>query len=275
MYILTTLVVAVSLLIFLFFSLAYLNLHSFASRFGSRLGIVVYLDEGIREENIPRIYRELLGMKGVKHVTYVSQEEAFRRLEAYLGDEKTVLEGVDATFLPASFEVKVEKALFKPERLRAIAQKIRGIKGVKKVQYGKEWVQRLEVFTGVMRYVVLATGLLLLFSAAFVVSITIKLNVLSRQKELEILKLIGATRGFIEMPFLIEAMLQGLVGAGAAILLLYIGYLNISSGLLMPTVIKGIELQFLPWQFSFVTVAASILLCILGTHFSMRRFLNT
>ncbi len=275
MYALTTMVVTLSILIFLFFSLIYVNLHHFASRFGTQLGVVVYLKEGISEELIPKIYNELLAINGVKNVVYISQEEAFKRLERYLGDEKMVLEGVDATFLPDSFEVKVEKALFQPERLRVIADKIKKIEGVDKVQYGRDWVQRLEVFTGIARNVVVASGILLLFTAAFVVSITIRLNVYARQEELEILRLVGATNGFIEGPFLMEAMLQGLLGAGIAIVLLYASYLNVSSGLLMPGFIKGLKLVFLPWELVALVVGLSMVLCLFGTHFSMRKFLRS
>lgn len=275
MYTMTTLVVVLSILIFLFFSLIYLNLHSVASRFGSQLGIVVYLKEGIKEEAIPKIYKDLLAIKGVKNVVYISQEEAFKRLESYLGDERQVLEGVDATFLPDSFEVKVERALFQPQRLDQIATAIKEIPGVNKVQYGKEWVHRLEIFTGVARNVVVASGLLLLFTAAFVVSVTIRLNVYSRQEELEILRLVGATKAFIEGPFLIEAMIQGLLGAGLAIALLYGGYLNWSRGLLMPQFMRGIHLTFLPWELMVSVVGVSVILCLVGTHFSMKKFLRT
>ncbi len=275
MYTLTTLVVTLSIFIFLFFSLIYVNLHHLATRFGSQLGIIVYLDEGIEEELIPQIYKGLLAIDGVKSVVYISQEEAFKRLERYLGDEKTVLTGVDATFLPDSFEVKVEKALFQPKRLEFIASEIRKIKGVNKVQYGKEWIQRLEIFTDVAKNVVMASGILLLFTAAFVVSITIKLNVFARQEELEILRLVGATNWFIEGPFLMEAMLQGLIGAGTAIAILYASYVNISSGLLTPGFIKDLKLVFLPWKLMILVVVLSVILCLLGTHFSMRKFLRS
>ena len=273
-YILTTLVVVLNILIFLFFALIYHNLHSFASRFGSQLGIVVYIEEGTKDDAIPRIYRELLTIEGVRNVVYISQEEAFKRLESYLGDERQVLQGVDATFLPHSFEVKVEKALFQPERLEKIALAIKKIPGVAKVQYGKEWVQRLEVFTGVARNVVMVSGVLLLFTAAFVVSITIRLSVHSRQEEIEILRLVGATKAFIKGPFLIEAMLQGVMGAGLAILVLYGGYLNWSRGLLVPELVKGLRVTFLPWEFMAPVMGASIFMCILGTHFSIKKILK-
>lgn len=274
-YCLTTIVVTLTILICIFFSLIYFNLHSFVSRFGSELGIVVYLEKDIKEGRIPEIYRELLSIKGVEEVVYISSEEAFKRLESYLGDESQVLEGVEANFLPPSFEVKVKKAISRPGTLSAISNRIKQIPEVSKVQYGKEWVQRLETFTNVARNVVIGTGLLLLSSAAFVVSVTIKLNVYSRHEEIEIMRLVGATNGFIEAPFLIEAMLQGLLGSSIAIGVLYLTTKNLGARLVDSPLLNSIELVFLPKEMMVAVIGLSILLCCLGTHFSMRKVLKT
>jgi len=271
-YCLTTIVVTLNILILVFFLLIYWNLHCLASKFGSRLGIVAYLETDVKEGKIPEIYKELLSIPGVEAAEYVSSEDAFKRLESYLGDEKSVLEGVDPAFLPPSFEIKVKKALFQPERLRAISKKIQGISGVSKVQYGKDWVQKLEVLANLTRNVVVVSGLLLLFTAAFVVSTTIRLNVYSRQEEIEILKLVGATNSFIEGPFLIEAILQGLMGSGLALAILFVATRHLKT--IWGGGLYGVKPQFLPIEFTVIIVLSTIILCSIGTHISMKRFLK-
>ncbi|MCK4603184.1 MAG: ABC transporter permease, partial [Deltaproteobacteria bacterium] len=213
----TTMVVSLSILIFAFFTLLYFNLQHFVDRFGAELGLVVFLTEDTPKDRIPSLYQKLTGLSEVEEVTYISSEEAFGRLEKLLKDEKEVLEGVDPQFLPPSFEIQVNRAVFQLKRIKQLAGEIDKWPEVSKVQFGQEWIDRLYVFSGLVRIIVAITGLLLLFTAAFVVTNTIKLTVYARQEELKIIRLVGATNIFIQGPFLVEAFLQGLLGSSLAI----------------------------------------------------------
>ncbi len=270
----TTTVVCLSTLIFAFFSLIYFNLQHFVERFGTELGLVIYLDENVPPNRVPELYQKLNDLPGVQAVNYVSPEEAFKRLERYLKEEKEVLKGVDPDFLPPSFELQINRAVFHLDRLKTLANQVSRWPEVSKVQYGQEWLTRLQQFSRIVRAIVFVSGLLLLLTAAFVVSNTIKLTVYARQQELEILRLVGATNSFIQGPFLIEAFLQGLLGSSIALGVLYGGFRYLDSMVNTSQLLRGLEISFLPWSFTATVVGSSVLLCVMGTALSMRRFLR-
>lgn len=272
--IITTMVVSLSILIFAFFILLYVNLQHFVDRFGAELGLVVFLTEDTPKDRIPSLYQKLTGLSEVEKVTYISSEEAFGRLEKFLKDEKEVLEGVDPQFLPPSFEIQINRAVFQLKRIKQLAGEIDKWPEVSKVQFGREWIDRLYVFSGLVRTIVSITGILLLFTAAFVVSNTIKLTVYSRLKELEIMRLVGATNMFIQGPFLVEAFLQGLLGSSLAIGIVFMGYKFVQGLEAKSELLRGVNICFIPWQYTVVIILSSVLLCVVGTALAMRRSLR-
>ncbi len=220
----TTGVVAFSCLLFVIFGLFSFNLQQFVEKFGRELAVVVYLKKDVSQEKIPSLYKRINALDGVESVEFISSEDAYRELQAFLKDEKEILEGVDPLFLPPSFQVEINRAVFNIDKVKKIAEIMSQWPEVAKVQYGQEWVDRLEAISQVTRNIVIIAGVLLLLTATFVVSNTIKLTVYARQEEIEIMRLVGATNGFIQGPFLIEAFFQGFIGASFAILVSWLLY---------------------------------------------------
>ena len=272
--IMTTLVVTLSILLLTFFALFSFNFKHFVEELGSKLGIVVYLKKEVPQEAIPALYRKISQLKGIEAVNYTSSEDAFMKLQKYLAKEKQVLQGVDANFLPPSFEIQINRAVFNIERIREVAAELSGWKEVSKVQYGEEWIDRLEVFSGITQKTVIGAGLLLLITAAFVVANTIKLTVYARQEELEILRLVGATNSFIAGPFLIEALMQGLAGSLLATGIVYATYHYLQGLMSQHPLFREVELIFLPVPYLLAIIGGSIFVCAVGTGVSMRRFLK-
>ncbi len=272
--VMTTMVVTLSILLLTFFAMFSFNFKHFVEELGSKLGIVVYLKKDVPQEAIPSLYRRISALKGIEAVNYTSSEDAFRKLETYLDREKQVLEGVDANFLPPSFEIQINRAVFNIDRIREVAAELSSWKEVSKVQYGEEWIDRLEVFSGITEKAVVGAGLLLLITAAFVVTNTIKLTTYAKQEELEILRLVGATNGFIAGPFLIEAMFQGLAGSLLATGIVFATYNYLQSLMSQHPLFKEVNLVFLPMPYLLTIIGGSILVCVAGTAVSMRRFLR-
>jgi cell division transport system permease protein len=270
----TTMVVGLSILIFAFFTLIYFNLQHWVDRFGKELGLIVFLTEETPQDRIPSLYKSLTELPKVEEVTYISSEEAFSRLENFLKDEKEVLEGVNPRFLPPSFEVKVDRAVFQLKKIKQLAEKIEKWPEVSKVQFGKEWIDRLYVFSGLVKIIVTITGILLLFTAAFVVTNTIKLNIYARQEELEIMRLVGATNMFIQGPFLVEAFLQGLLGSSLAMGVVFAGYRLSQNIEAKSELLRGLNISFIPWYYTAAIIVSSVLICVVGTALATRRFLR-
>ncbi len=273
-HLMTTLVVGLTCLIFVFFSLFSFNLQQVVERFGRQLAIIVYLKKDVSQESIPAVYQKIAGLEGIESVKFVSSEEAFKRLEKFFKDEEEVLQGVDPLFLPPSFEVQINRAVYHLDRIKKIASELSKWPEVDKVQYGRAWVDRLEAFSRVVRGAVMASGIILLLTAAFVVSNTIKLTVYARQEEIEIMRLVGGTSGFIQGPFLLAAFFQGTIGSSAAILLSFFAYRYILGMLDYTGLVRSLSLQFLPFSYIALFVLASGLFCVAGTALALRRFLR-
>ncbi len=273
-HLMTTLVVALTCLIFVFFSLFSFNLQHVVERFGRQLAIIVYLKKDVSQERIPAIYQKIAGLAGIESVRFVSSEEAFKRLEQSFKDEKEVLQGVDPLFLPPSFEVQINRAVYHLDRIKEIAAQLSQWPEVDKVQYGREWVDRLEAFSRIVRGAVVASGIILLITAAFVVSNTIKLTVFARQEEIEIMRLVGGTSGFIQGPFLLAAFFQGTVGSSAAILVSFFAYRYVLGMLDYTGLVRSLNLEFLPLEYIALFILASGLFCVVGTAVALRRFLR-
>ncbi len=269
----TTVVVCLSILIFTFFSFIYYNLQRTVERFGSELGLVIFLKTDISESKIPILHQKLLNLPGIENVQYVSSEEAFHRLEQYFDDAKGLLEGADQHFLPASFELRINRAIFNLDRIQALASELEKWNEVAQVQYGKSWVDRLSAFVVVGKKVIWVSAVLLLATAAFVVSNTIKLAVYARQEELSIMRLVGATNGFIQGPFLLEAMFQGLIGSLLSIGLVFLCYSYFKGIMAHTELMHEVELFFLPLSYVISIVVSSIIFCVCWTFLSIRRFL--
>jgi len=137
-----------------------------------------------------------------------------------LGDDSYVLEGMENDFLPVSFIIK----LYNPEEGEDIIKELQEVRGVEKVTYPQKTVNFISKFTGLVRIVSSFLIIVLLIISVFIISNTTKLTVFARQKEINIMKYIGATDGFIRWPFIVEGVIIGLLGAAIAFLISAYGY---------------------------------------------------
>jgi len=174
-------------------------------------------------------------LAGGREVEAVPPAEALRRLRASLGEEAPVLEGVAAEALPASVEVRAPGVDL--AAARALARALEAVPGAETVDFGNAWLERVELLLRRLRLAgVLLFGAMCL-GTAVLVSNTLRLGVYARRDEIEIMKLVGATDAYVEAPFLIEGVLQGLLGAGLAV-----GALHAAHALLAPRVAAAVGL---------------------------------
>jgi cell division transport system permease protein len=149
-----------------------------------------------------------------REVRAVSAEESLARLRASLGDDAALLEGVGADVLPPSVEVAAG-GLALPE-IRALAERLKAVPGARDVDDGNAWIEGAERVLAGLRWAGLALFGGLALGTAILVSNTLRLGVFARRDEIEIMKLVGATDAFVQAPFLLEGLLQGLAGAALA-----------------------------------------------------------
>ncbi|MDR7409793.1 MAG: permease-like cell division protein FtsX [Armatimonadota bacterium] len=245
------------------------NLQAVAARVEAQLVVVAYLRGGLSPAQREGARRAAERIPGVRTVSFVPREEALRRLEEALGGVE-LADAVRQNPLPDTLEVRPEQA----RDLRRVAEALRSVPGVVEVTYGEDATDRLVGLTRLVRGAgAAATGVL--GAVSVVVSTNaLRLTVLARQQEVEIMRLVGATSWFVRWPFLVEGLLQGLVAAVCASVLWTVFY---------PWAVARLQqawpfLPVLPASQVVLPLVASLLAVgtavgLLGAAVSVRRFL--
>ena len=270
----TLLTVSLSVLIFSFFFLIYTNMIKAGERLGDDLRLTIYLVEEPVLEMQEQLVRKITNFSPVEEIRFTSRKEAYERLSEQLGDNVDVLDDLDPSFLPPSIEVYPKKNLSNLAQIKRFSEYLSTLPGAVKVQYGQEWVERFNYFTKLLQIVVILSGSLLILTTAFMVAYTIRLAVVARQGELEILRLLGATNGYIRTPFLIEGFLQGLLGSTIGLFALFFLFRWIQMRFTGPGILQLVEFTFFSPTIIAIIVAASIILCTGGSFSSMRKFMR-
>ena len=233
--------------------------------------ISVYLGPGADLEAAARAARALVPGREVEAVPAAT---ALRRLAETLGEEARVLDGVGPGALPDAVEVRAPGIGL--VAARELAARLERIPGAAEVDYGNAWLERLEAFVRRAKIAALVLFAALALATAVLVSNTLRLAVFARRDEIEIMKLVGATSGFVSAPFLIEGLLQGLAGGALAVLAL-LGL----HGLLVPRLQGAVTLagaitlgDTLPLALVLGLVGAGGLVGLLGSALSVARTLR-
>lgn len=237
--------------------------------------IEVYLldDIDIGETNI--IENRVSKMPGVISITYRSRQEALEIMSKDWGEEAYLLEGLlEDNKLPDSYIIKISDIKYADD----IVDSLKPIKGIEKIKYHKDIIDKLMVFANYIQVGGIIIISLLIFISIFIISNTIKLTVVAREREINIMKYVGASNGYIKGPFIIEGMLFGLIASLISIGIIYFGYEYLFNGinervyefssirLVSPTsIFKDISIIF-------VTIGTGI--GAIGSLVSMKRFLN-
>jgi len=183
--------------------------------------VILYLNKKTSISEVERLLAKSRSLKGVESVKYVSPSDAITFMEARLGSQKSLLEGIEANVLPPSIEIRLIKDYRNPVRIGEVVSQLRGSPQIEEIQYGQEWVETFSVLVHLLRLTQWILGGLLILAMVFIISNTLQLTISSRHEEIQIMQLVGARPSFIHIPIYIEGIIQGFLGAGLAIVLLY------------------------------------------------------
>lgn len=270
----TLLTVTLSVLIFAFFYLVYTNMLTIGDKLGDDLRLIVYLEEEPGPEMKEQLRRKITNFDDVEAIHFISKTEAYQRFTKQMSQNRDVLEDMPDDFLPASIEVVPLKTLRGLNQIKLFSDYLAKLPGTIKVQYGKDWIERFYSFTNLLSIVVILSGNLLILTTVFMVAYTIRLTIMGRQAEMELLKLVGATNNYIRTPFLLEGLLQGLFGSALGLLALYLLYDWIKARFSGPGLFHLLDFTFLPAPAFLAIVLVSILLCTVGSFTSIQKYLR-
>jgi cell division transport system permease protein len=228
--------ITVSLVLVGSFALLVGNMQGLLDRFGEQVQITAFLEAGLDPGAQDEVRERAEAIDGVESAVLISSEAALERFAQSNGGA-LLLEGLEENPLPASIEIAVSQDHRRPEGLAGVANSVAALPGVLDLSRGQEWVEgyaRVAALVATGAYVI---GGVLGMAALLIVANTIRLALYSREDELEILSLVGASRSFVRIPFLLEGTAQGAIGGVVAVALLYLGFL-----LFLPQLRSGLEL---------------------------------
>lgn len=263
---LSIVIMSLSLLVLAVFLLVTDNVLTVLDKTRAELKIYVYLEENLTTEDIERNYQQLFSMESVESVVFVSKQEAMAEFERELGEDQFILESLETNPLPASFRVTLLDQHRNKTDIQSFAEQAAAITGVEEVNYGKDFIDRFSLLARVFVYVDIALGCIVILSSVFIISNTVRLTILSREKSIEILKLVGATNRFITTPFIIEGAFQGGIASFVSLALLFGVY--IAATRVIP------DVAFLGAGKVALYVLTCVLLGSIGSYAALRRFLR-
>jgi cell division transport system permease protein len=194
------------------FQLLLQNVEELLDDFGEEFYVTAYLEDALGAKEQRELEEKIRTVEGVEDVRSVSKAEALERFRDGVGQGAALLEGLDENPLPASLEIFLLPESRSPEGMRIVAESIEGLKGIDDLASGQEWVDNFLRAFALVRGTGIGLGLILALATLLIVTNTIRLAVFARRDELEILWLVGASRSFMNTPFLLEGFVQGAVG---------------------------------------------------------------
>jgi len=271
---LTLLTVTLSVLIFAFFYLLYTNVLQVGQELDDDLRLIVYLDEEPSTAMQQEYRDKIIKFDQVERIDFISRQQALNRFADQLEEDRDILADMPPDFLPPSIEVYPYRSLDTLNKIKRFSDYLQTLPGVLKVQYGREWVERFYAFIKLLRIVVILSGTLLILTTTFMVANTIRLTLLGRKEELELLRLVGASTHYIRMPFFLEGVLQGMFGSAFGLAALYLLYTWIKLRIAVSSILAMFEFTFFPLPVMLTIIAVSALLCGSGSFSSTRKFLQ-
>lgn len=215
--------VTIALLLVGFFMALMINLNAISNQIKNDVEVKAYVQQTANKADTNKLKKQIEDIPEVASVKYVPKKEGWKEFLDSMGTsegDSSVFASIDSNPLPDAFEIQPKH----PESSGTIAEAIKPLNQVSKVNYGKDTVEKLFSVTDTARNIGLVLIIGLLFTAIFLIGNTIRLTIVSRRKEIEIMKLVGATNGFIRWPFFTEGLTLGVLGSVLPIVLLLMGY---------------------------------------------------
>ena len=229
--------IAVCLVLVGAFALLVSNMEGLLDRFGGDLHVTAYLEPDLSVERQRELAELSRSVEGVAAVRLVSAEEAFDRFRAGIARGADYLDGLGENPLPASLELTLVTESQSAAGMAVVVESLDGLAGIDDLSSGQDWVEGYLRALALVRGLGVGLGVILSVATLLIVANTIRLAVVARRDEVEILSLVGASPGFVRCPFLLEGLVQGAAGGALALLLLFALF-----HVLLPSLAFGLEL---------------------------------
>jgi cell division transport system permease protein len=206
------------------FGLVALNLREALRGVEERVEVVAFLLRGTSPETVALASEDIAAFPEVADVQFVSEDQALEQARQELVEFRDAYKDLQVNPLPPSLQIRLRDGFRDAASVTAVAERVKGFPFVEDVRYGRDWVERLDQLRNLAGIVGLLIGLAFALVAVVIIGVTIRLTLLQRAREIAIMRVVGATNGFIRGPFLLEGILKGLLGGLLALGLAWLAF---------------------------------------------------
>ncbi len=274
LHIVSIVTIALSVFIVSAFSLFFNNATDFLDAWRTGVRVIAYVGANVTEPQRTRLEETIRNLNGVSVVEFISKDDAFNDLKQKIGQQSSLLDGLDKNPLPDSFEITLTDSYRRLEDIEKLSQSIGGLPYVEDVEYAQKWLHRFNGIYNLFKVTGLVLVSIFFIATLLIIANTIRLIMYSRREEIEIMRIIGADEEFIKYPLFLEAVAQGFLGGVAGILMLYLAFILTVPNLAPETVFSFFEIRFISVKFSLTIVLCSMMIGWVGCFFSIRKFLK-
>lgn len=260
---LSMLAIASSLLILLITFLLVYNFHLVTNRLPELFSLVIYLKDNLSKEDTENIIAQLKQRNEISGVKYISKADALIEFKKTVKGAGTILEGLDENPLSSYIEIKLKKDFVSGHSVDVISEDLKKIKGVDEIYFGEKIAETIYFLKKSSQAISIFLFLIISVVVIFISYSTVKILFYRKKDEIEILRLLGATNGFIRAPFIIEGGLIGSVGGMLGATGVVIIYLLVKYEL--STVIPAFEGIVMPWIIMPISLLISLMLGVIGS----------
>ena len=232
-----------------------------------KVEIVAYLDDAATPAQVELALQEVRALPEVMSLRHVTKPEALADAMAEMEEFREVFADLDSNPLPASLEIRLKPGSRNPEAVGRVTKRMEAYPFVEDVRYGREWLDKIFLLRRIAGGAAMVIGGAFALVAAIIIATAVRIAVFARREEISIMRLVGATDGFVQRPFLLEGLITGLLGGVLAAGLTYGAYRILSATLF--------QIQWLPAEWIVMVVAVGTVFGFLSSVVSVRRHLGS
>jgi cell division transport system permease protein len=263
--------IAVSLFVLGAFLTVASNLNEVVTRWTRKVQVTFYLEDRLEARIRDSLVARLQDDPAVERIELVTREQALERFRALFRDLRALPEDLGENPFPASLEATLRSEHQSAQEVRRVVAEFENAPGVEEVHYDLLWIERLATTVRLVRGAGGLLGGILVLAGVFTISNVIKLTVYARQDELDIMRLVGATRAYVRGPFVVEGMLQGGVGGALSVGLLWLTFRVFAKDALAASDVLGRAVVFLPTELGIAIVLGGMAVGVVGSLVSLGR----
>jgi cell division transport system permease protein len=258
--------IAFALFVIGLFGLTAFNIRRAIEQVEEKVEVIAYLSDATTDAQLKQAQRELAAIPEVQTVQYVTKTEALATAMAEMEEFRDVYNDLEQNPLPASLEVRMKPGNRGPAQVERVAKRVQAYPFIEDVRFGRDWLAAIFAIRRIAAGVAMVIGGAFAIVAAIVIATAVRITVFARREEISIMRLVGATDGFVQSPFLLEGIASGLMGGVLAAGLTYGTYRLLSD--------TTFRVAWIPGEWIVMTILGGTLFGLLSSLFAVRRHLS-